>query len=127
MKDVAEQRTRFVVAASRREKPMVQLCQEFEISRPTGYGWLKRYQQQGVAGLKELSRRPHHSPNQMQAEIQQRVVELRQQRPDWGARKLQVLLEREGVKLPVSSIHRTFVEERSGTRLRSSGDSAEAL
>jgi hypothetical protein len=39
--DVEEQRMRFVVAVSRREKPLQQLCLEFGISRPTdgsGYG-----------------------------------------------------------------------------------------
>ena len=33
-------------------------CSEFGISRPTGYLWLKRYRQRGVAGIEERSRRP---------------------------------------------------------------------
>ena len=49
--DVQEQRVRFVVAAARREKSLTALCQEFEISRPTGYLWLRRYQQSGVTEL----------------------------------------------------------------------------
>ena len=53
---------RFVVSASRREKSMQQLCEEFQISRPTGYQWLRRYQGGGMAGVVEKSRRPHHSP-----------------------------------------------------------------
>ena len=57
----------------------------------------------------EKSRRPQHSPRQTTAEIEQRVVELRQQRPDWGARKLQVLLERAGVDLPVITVHRILL------------------
>jgi hypothetical protein len=36
------------------------LCQEFGISRPTGCLWVQRYQQQGVAGIAERSRRPWH-------------------------------------------------------------------
>jgi hypothetical protein len=46
--DVREQRVRFVVAAARKEKPMAKLCQEFEISRPTGYLWSKRYEEAGL-------------------------------------------------------------------------------
>ena len=61
-RDVEEQRMRFVVAASRKEKSLTELCAEFEISRPTGYGWLQRYQARGIAGMQEESRRPHHSP-----------------------------------------------------------------
>src|SRR5712671_7671073 len=49
--DIQEQRVRFVVAASRREKTFGVLCQEFEVSRPTGYLWLRRYQEQGLAGI----------------------------------------------------------------------------
>src|SRR5258706_14253456 len=94
-RDVEEQRMRFVVAASRKEKSLTELCGEFEISRPTGYGWLKRYQAGGIAGLKEESRRPHHSPEGTPAEVEQREGALRQQRPDWGAGKVPHLLRRQ--------------------------------
>jgi transposase InsO family protein len=100
---------RFVVSANRREKTMQQLCEEFQISRPTGYEWLRRYRDGGIAGVVERSRRPQRSPGQTAAEIEQRVVELREQRPDWGARKLQVLLQREQLDLPVITIHRILL------------------
>jgi transposase InsO family protein len=104
--DVKEQRVRFVVAAARREKPLVALCREFEISRPTGYLWLKRYEKSGLAGIAELSRRPHHSPERTPAELEERVVQVRKQYPDWGARKLKVVLDREKVQLTHSAIQR---------------------
>lgn len=111
-RDVEEQRMRFVVAASRREKSLTELCAEFEISRPTGYGWLKRYQEGGIAGMQEMSRRPHHSPARTGAALEQRVVELRRARPDWGARKIQHLLRRAGIELPASTIHRIFLRHQ---------------
>ena len=37
------------------------------------------------------------------------MVELRQQRPDWGARKLQVVLADEGIHLPVITVHRILL------------------
>ena len=107
--NVDEQRMRFVVLASRREKTMRELCEEFEISRPTGYEWLRRYARGGIAGVVEKSRRPQHSRNRTEAEIEQRVVELRRQRPDWGAKKLRVLLQREGVQVPRITIHRILL------------------
>ena len=107
--DIQEQRVRFVVAASRREKTFGVLCQEFEVSRPTGYLWLRRYQEQGLAGIAERSRRPHVSPRRTGGEWEQQVVELRQRYPDWGARKLQVLLRQAGVRLPASTIHRILL------------------
>ena len=111
MVDVEEQRMRFVVGASRREKSMRELCAESGISRPTGYTWWRRYEAGGIAGVVEKSRRPHHSPGRTAAEIEQRVVELRQQRPDWGARKLQVLLAKEALALPVITIHRILLRQ----------------
>lgn len=104
-----EQRVEFVVAASRKENSLSQLCAEFGISRPTGYNWLKRYQANGIRGVEEKSRRPHHSPRQTATGLEERVVELRRERPDWGARKIQHLLREEGIRLPGSTIHRIFL------------------
>lgn len=106
--DVQEQRVRFVVTAARREKSLADVCREFEISRPTGYVWLKRYQASGIAGIAERSRRPHHSPKRTVEELEQRVVEVRKQYPDWGARKLKVVLARENVELTASTIQRVL-------------------
>ena len=80
MVDVDEQRMRFVVQASRGEKSLRGLCEEFKISRPTGYTWLRRFEAGGIAGVEEKSRRPHHSPTRTAADIEQRVLELREQR-----------------------------------------------
>jgi len=105
---VRDQRVEFVIRASRGES-LSRLCREYEISRPTGYLWVKRFGEQGVAGVEERSRRPHLSPRRTSAEIEARIITLRGQRPDWGARKLAVLLEREGIVLPVITIHRVLV------------------
>ncbi len=104
---VRDQRVELVVRASRGESLSV-LCREFGITRPTGYLWLRRFREQGVAGMEDRSRRPHRSPGQTAATLESRIVALRRQRPDWGARKLAVLLEREGILLPVITVHRVL-------------------
>ena len=107
--DVREHRVKFVVAAERGDKPFNQLCQEFGISRPTGYLWFRRYQLHGLEGIQELSRRPQHIPRHTSGELERLVVQFRLRYPDWGARKLQVVLSREGVSLTHSTIHRTLL------------------
>jgi transposase InsO family protein len=107
--DVEEQKVKFVVAATRQKKSFTALCQEFGISRPTGCLWRKRYQAAGLAGIAERSRRPQQSPTRTTAELEQCVVKMRQRYPDWGARKLQVLLAREQVELTRSTIHRVLL------------------
>ena len=106
---VRDQRVEFVVRAQQGQQNLSRLCAEFGISRPTGYVWLKRYRQQGVVGIEEHSRRPRHSPHQTAAAVEQRITELRRQRPDWGARKLQHLLRGEGIPLPVITVHRVLL------------------
>ena len=103
---VQEQRIRFVVAACRGESSVSALCGEFGISRATGHFWLKRYRDGGVAAMVEGSRRPHGSPRRTAGSIEERVTALRRERPDWGARKLAVLLAREGTPLPAATVHR---------------------
>ena len=104
---VRDQRVEFVVRANRGES-LSALCREYEITRPTGYLWLRRFREQGVAGVEERSRRPHVSPSQTRPEMEERIVALRRQRPDWGARKLAILLEHDGIRLPVITVHRVL-------------------
>jgi transposase InsO family protein len=62
-----------------------------------------------VAGIAEKSRKPHLSPWQTGAEVERRVVEVRDIYPDWGARKLQVVLGRAGIDVPRTTIHRILL------------------
>jgi transposase InsO family protein len=107
--EVLEQRVEFVVQALGGQEPLSQLCRAFGISRPTGYLWLSRYREGGLAAIAERSRRPHSSPTQTAPELEARIVALRQIYPDWGARKLAVLLRRQGMDLPSSTVHRVLL------------------
>jgi transposase InsO family protein len=107
--DVKEQRVRFVVRAIQGKSYFQDLCDELGISRPTGYEWLRRYQVGGIEAIVEKSRGPQRSPQRTAPEIEQRVVELRQHYPDWGRRKLQRLLQREGVQVPAVTVHRILL------------------
>ena len=104
--NVMDQRISFVVRAIQGRERFTDLCQEFGISRQTGYHWLKRYWATGsFSELGELSRRPHHSPNRTAGEVEERVVELRKEY-GWGGKKIHVLLAREGIDLCVATINR---------------------
>ena len=108
MVDVDTQRVHFVEAVSRGEASFSSLCRKYEISRPTGYLWQKRFRDDGVSGLVEASRRPKNSPRQSSEALEEQIVLLRTAHPDWGARKLQVLLSREGIQVPSSTVHRVL-------------------
>jgi len=107
--EVRGQRVEFVVRALGGLEPMSQLCREFGISRRIGYKWMDRYREGGVEAIAERSRRPLHSPTRTESELEEQVVALRQAYPDWGARKLVVLLGRQGIELPRSTVHRILL------------------
>src|ERR1700690_3199074 len=89
---VVEERLRFVVLASRKEHSIAGLCREFGISRQTGYTWLKRYAAGGASQVVDRSRRPKPSPGRTRPEIEEGIVKLREQWPDWGAPKFRTIL-----------------------------------
>ena len=52
-------------------------CRYYGISRECYYRWLRRYETDGLEGLKDRSHRPHHSPRATQAEVIEKIVWLR--------------------------------------------------
>lgn len=88
------ERIRFVRAALQHLQPFTQLCQAFGISRPCGYLWLRRFQQDGRAGLRPRSRRPRTSPRRTLRRWRDAVQRVRKRRPHWGAKKIRAHLRR---------------------------------
>lgn len=106
---VMEQRLRFVGAAERQERCIAALCREYGVSRTTGHLWVKRYREGGAAAVADRSRRPHRSPGKSADETERRLVEMRRERPDWGALKLAHLYREqhpEGEAVAARTVHR---------------------
>ena len=55
---------------------MAATCRYYGISRQCYYGWLRRYEADGLEGLKDRSQRPHHSPRATEAEVVEKIVWL---------------------------------------------------
>lgn len=97
-------REEFAEKALQEGANMSALCREYQISRPTGYKWRKRYQARGQAGLRDRSRRPQTSPERTSPKVEQMVLEARKAHPAWGGRKLKRYLENQGhYDIPVPS------------------------
>ena len=87
-----DEKLSFVVEHLRGEWPMAALCEEWGISRKTGYKWVARYRRDGLAGLEERSRAPRRHGRSMSPAVVDAIVELRRRRPHWGPRKLRAVL-----------------------------------
>jgi putative transposase len=95
---------------------MSRLCEEFSISRKTGYKILKRYRDCGVEGLTDRSRRPYRHANQLPLQIETLIVRLKKEKPTWGAPKRPGVRRRSGSASPGSI--RTCTSRRSPPCMR---------
>ena len=103
-----DERMRFVIRLKDGES-MASLCREFGISRKTGYKIFERYEDCGLEGLSDRTRRPFRYANQLPDQIHAAIIAARKEKPHWGARKIRERLLRSlphGVRIPaVSTIH----------------------
>ena len=86
--DPMEERILFVLKVVKEDMTFVDLCDEFEISCKTGYKWLNRYQEDGLAGMHEHSRRPLNSPRRIEDRVENLVVRERRAHSKWGPKKI---------------------------------------
>lgn len=123
-----DERLRFIARLLEGEK-MAALCAEFGISRKTGYKIYGRYKDCGVQGLTDRSRRPYRHANQLPLVVEQAIVGLKREYPEWGAPKIQDRLRRRwpAVHTPaISTVHAVLdrhglVQRRKRHRYRAEG------
>ena len=91
--NVMDSRIQFISLLLSGDFSMQELCRSFGISRPTGYKWLQRYEQEGAAGLMDRSSAPDHHGRKTADAIADGVCDLRVKRPSWGPKKLVAYLQ----------------------------------
>ena len=123
-----DERLKFIARLLDGEK-MAGLCREFGISRKTGYKILGRYNETGLDGLTDRSRRPYRHANQLPLQIETQIVRLKKEKPNWGAPKIRERLARlyPDVHVPaISTVHAVLdrhdlVKHRRRRRNRAKG------
>ncbi len=103
--DPMNERVQFIAAYLSQCYSITELCERFGIRRNTGYKWVRRYTEQGLAGLQEKSRAPHHCPHRLSQEGAAALLETKRAHPSWGPRKiLPYLAQRQpALTLPAAS------------------------
>ncbi|MEU4955847.1 IS481 family transposase, partial [Streptomyces lavendulae] len=103
-------------------RPVAHVAAEMGISRATAHKWVRRWRDDGPAGLHDRSSRPRTTPHRTSAEVEARVCDLRRARKLGPARIGPVL------GLPASTVHRiltrhglnrlSFMDRPTGTLIR---------
>lgn len=112
---VMEERCSFVLMAEKHQQSFSSLCEEYGISRKTGYKWVERYRKYGLLSLREFNRRPMSCPHQTPLEIEKLVLRERRKHKTWGPKKLRVLL------ITVHNITNPPAESTIGSILKRNG------
>lgn len=97
-----DEKIRFIAAVQ--EDPrgnFRRLCERFGISRAKGYKWLQRYRELGPEGLRDRPPVPRSCPHKTPAAVEDCVVQLRKQWPEYGPKKLRAMLLEARPELPV--------------------------
>jgi transposase InsO family protein len=89
--------------------PVAQACRHFGVSRKTAYKWLVRYDQAPQQPLQNQLRRPRRCPRQTAPDLEQRILQVRDQH-GWGARKIRAVLANQGQAVPSArTVHQVLV------------------
>ncbi|MDP9847003.1 IS481 family transposase [Streptosporangium lutulentum] len=68
--------------------PIGEVAARYGTSRQSVHTWRQRFQQEGMPGLADRSRRPRTSPTRLSAEIEALICEMRRRHPRWGAQRI---------------------------------------
>lgn len=108
-----ELRQEFVQLALSEGANFSKLCQRYGISRRVGYKWVSRYKEAGLAGLANQSRRPKGHPQTTVSGMEALILEVRQKKLRWGARKIRRWLVDQGnTELPAISTITSILKRR---------------
>ena len=71
---------------------VAQTCRYYGISRQTFYSWYRRYEEKGLVGLRDRSKRPLVNPRATQVEVVEKIIYLRANY-HFGPYKIQMYLK----------------------------------
>jgi transposase-like protein len=91
-KTTMEQKIEFICEWLSGKYTISELCRHYEISRPTAYLLIGRYEKSSIEGLLEKTRAPRHHPNKTPKAVELKILRLKKQYSRWGAKKIYKLL-----------------------------------
>jgi transposase InsO family protein len=90
---IMEQKIEFICEWRTGNYTITELCRSFEISRPTAYKIIARFENEGYEGLRELSRKPRGAhPSSTSEIVVNGILSLKEEHKLWGAKKIHKLL-----------------------------------
>jgi putative transposase len=89
---VLEQRKLFIRDYLTNNFSISHLCREYEVSRPTAYLWIERYEKEGEEGLSDRKSTPHIQVNATPDHIVEEILNVKLKWLTWGPKKIAAYL-----------------------------------
>lgn len=102
--NVMNEKTQFINAMLKAEKPFKHICADFGISEKTGHKWKKRFYEDGKSGLIEKPRSPDMHPNALPEDTIIDLISLKTAHPFWGAKKIRELYAKAHPEMTIPSL-----------------------
>lgn len=99
-----EQKIEFICEWRTGKYTITELCKGFDISRPTAYKLISRFEKQGFEALREQSRAPGKHPNATSEYIIDGILNLKKKHKHWGAKKIRELMFKDFTQQEVPSV-----------------------
>ncbi len=96
---------RMMIAETAARFSISHAAREYGVTRKTVRKWKRRYEENGIEGLQDLSRAPHRIANKISSELENRIVDLKKNRPKWGGGAIK---ERFDLPCSIKTIYRVF-------------------
>ena len=85
---IMEQKIEFICEWRTGKHTITELCKSFEISRPTAYKIIVRFEEEGYEGLREMPRKPRGiHPNATNEREVNSILQFKEKHKLWGAKK----------------------------------------
>src|SRR5690606_12992648 len=104
VKTTMEQKVEFISAWRTQKHTITELCKSFEISRTTAYRLIDRFEKFGLEGLIERKKTPRGHPSQTSDEVVKNLLEWKEKKPLWGAKKIRILLFKNHLEKDIPSV-----------------------
>lgn len=110
-KDIVEERLRWVKPIVDKKIKLKDAMKLFPNGQRTLERWVSNYKKYGIEGLRPKSTRPKTNPNETPIRIKERIIELRKDKNNKCALKLNVDLKKEGIVIHERTVGKVLSDE----------------
>jgi transposase len=110
------QKKMLLIKLAKKYNNISQACEEMGVSRQHYYDMLKLYETGGIQALKESGRNKPHLKKRFSAEVEEKVLVLAKESPNWGQLRVCRILNNQGIKISIGGVRCIWIRYNIETK-----------